>query len=183
MPGLPGDAPPRTDENGNPELPAMYERGELPVNLSGEFVDAEDGSTINALNPHDNSEIAQVAKAQVADIDRVVATAKRAFPAWRDMQAAERGRCRSSCPIWSRATRRSAFVPTRPDPGRCGNRTQVRRGAGPIPHGGVSDGSERLGLCQRLPAFLAAAQLPAGEISDQRPGPGHAFPPQRDFPL
>ena len=24
-------------ENGNPELPAMYERGELPVNLSGEF--------------------------------------------------------------------------------------------------------------------------------------------------
>ena len=60
--------------------------------IDGEFVNAEDGSTISVLNPHDNSEITQVAMAQVADIDRAVAAAKRAFPAWRDMQAAERGR-------------------------------------------------------------------------------------------
>ena len=60
--------------------------------IDGDFVDAEDGSTITVLNPHDNSEITQVAMAQVADIDRAVAAAKRAFPAWRDMQAAERGR-------------------------------------------------------------------------------------------
>jgi aldehyde dehydrogenase (NAD+) len=60
--------------------------------IGGEFVDAADGATIETLNPHDNSVLAQVAEAKEADIDRAVAAAQKAFPAWRDMPAAERGR-------------------------------------------------------------------------------------------
>ncbi|MGH7908158.1 MAG: aldehyde dehydrogenase family protein [Candidatus Binataceae bacterium] len=60
--------------------------------ISGEFVDAEDGSTIEILNPHDNSHLASVAEAKPADIDKAVAAARAAFPKWRDMAAADRGR-------------------------------------------------------------------------------------------
>src|SRR5271170_8377131 len=60
--------------------------------INGEFVDSADGSTIEVLNPHDNSRLAQVAEAKAADIDKAVAAAGKAFPAWRDMAAADRGR-------------------------------------------------------------------------------------------
>ncbi|MGO9454053.1 MAG: aldehyde dehydrogenase family protein [Candidatus Binataceae bacterium] len=60
--------------------------------IDGDFVDAADGGTIEVLNPHDNSRLADVAEARVADIDRAVAAAWRAFPAWRAMAAADRGR-------------------------------------------------------------------------------------------
>ena len=59
--------------------------------IDGEFVDAADGATMEVLNPHDNSLIAEVAEGGEADIDAAVAAAARAFPAWRDMAAAERG--------------------------------------------------------------------------------------------
>jgi acyl-CoA reductase-like NAD-dependent aldehyde dehydrogenase len=60
--------------------------------IGGEFVDAADGATIEVLNPHDNSKIADVAEAKAADIDRAVAAAQTAFPAWGRAPAAERGR-------------------------------------------------------------------------------------------
>ncbi len=60
--------------------------------IGGEFVDAEAGGAIDVLNPHDNSKIAAVAEAREADIDKAVAAATRAFPAWRDLAAADRGR-------------------------------------------------------------------------------------------
>lgn len=60
--------------------------------IGGEFVDARDGGTIATLNPHDNSKLADVAEARAADIDAAVAAAEKAFPAWRDMAAADRGR-------------------------------------------------------------------------------------------
>ncbi len=60
--------------------------------IGGEFVEAAEGGTIEVLNPHDNSRIAEVAEARPADIDRAVAAASQAFPAWRDTPAAERGR-------------------------------------------------------------------------------------------
>lgn len=60
--------------------------------IAGEFVDAEAGGTIDSLNPHDNSKIAAVAEAREADIDKAVAAATRAFAAWRDTAAADRGR-------------------------------------------------------------------------------------------
>jgi acyl-CoA reductase-like NAD-dependent aldehyde dehydrogenase len=60
--------------------------------IDGRFVDAESGETLPTLNPHDNSTIAEVALAGHADVDKAVAAATRAFPAWSRMAAADRGR-------------------------------------------------------------------------------------------
>jgi len=59
--------------------------------INGEFVDAQAGNTIEVLNPYDNSLLAKVAEAREADIDKAVAAAKAAFPAWRDKAAMDRG--------------------------------------------------------------------------------------------
>jgi acyl-CoA reductase-like NAD-dependent aldehyde dehydrogenase len=60
--------------------------------IDGKFVDAESGETLATLNPHDNSVIAEVAMAGHADVDKAVAAATRAFPAWARLAAADRGR-------------------------------------------------------------------------------------------
>jgi aldehyde dehydrogenase (NAD+) len=60
--------------------------------IDGEFVDAEAGGRIPVLNPHDGSVITEVAEARAADIDRAVAAARAAFPAWSRTAAADRGR-------------------------------------------------------------------------------------------
>jgi len=60
--------------------------------IDGRFVDAESGETLATINPHDNSTIADVALAGKADVDKAVAAATRAFPAWSRMAAADRGR-------------------------------------------------------------------------------------------
>jgi len=60
--------------------------------IGGEFTDALDGGRIPVLNPHDNSLLAEVSEATSADIDRAVAAARKAFPAWKRMAAADRGR-------------------------------------------------------------------------------------------
>lgn len=60
--------------------------------IDGRFVDAESGETLATLNPHDNTTIADVALAGKADVDKAVAAATRAFPAWSRMAAADRGR-------------------------------------------------------------------------------------------
>jgi acyl-CoA reductase-like NAD-dependent aldehyde dehydrogenase len=60
--------------------------------IGGEFCDALDGGTFPTLNPYDGSKLADIAEAKPADIDRAVAAARKAFPAWRDMPAMQRGR-------------------------------------------------------------------------------------------
>jgi betaine-aldehyde dehydrogenase len=60
--------------------------------IGGELVDGVDGSTIEVLNPHDCSVLTEIAEARAADVDRAVAAAADAFPAWRRTAAAERGR-------------------------------------------------------------------------------------------
>ena len=60
--------------------------------IGGEFVDAVDGATIEVLNPHDCSVLAEIAEARAADVDRAVEPAATAFPAWRRTAAADRGR-------------------------------------------------------------------------------------------
>jgi len=60
--------------------------------IGGEFVDALDGRTLPTVNPHDGSKLADVAEAGPGDIDRAVGAARDAFPTWRDIPAAERGR-------------------------------------------------------------------------------------------
>jgi betaine-aldehyde dehydrogenase len=59
--------------------------------IDGRFVDSASGETLPTLNPHDNSVIAQVAMAGREDIDRAVAAAEKALPAWRGLAAADRG--------------------------------------------------------------------------------------------
>lgn len=60
--------------------------------IDGESVPALDGSTIEVLNPFDNSLLTRVSEAKAADVDRAVAAARRAFPAWRDTSPELRGR-------------------------------------------------------------------------------------------
>src|SRR5262245_48497172 len=60
--------------------------------IDGEFVDSEARSRIPVLNPHDNSLITEVSEAQKADVDRAVAAARKAFPAWAKLAAMDRGR-------------------------------------------------------------------------------------------
>lgn len=60
--------------------------------IGGRFVDAADGATLTTLNPHDNSPIADVAMAGREDVDRAVAAAAAAQPAWARLSASERGR-------------------------------------------------------------------------------------------
>ncbi len=60
--------------------------------IGGEFVDAAQGGRIVVTNPHDNSTLADVSEATTPDIDRAVAAARQAFPAWKRLAAADRGR-------------------------------------------------------------------------------------------
>jgi aldehyde dehydrogenase (NAD+) len=65
---------------------------ETKLFIDGEFVDAAAGGTLEVLNPYDGSRLAEVAEAREADVDRAVAAAARAFPAWSRRSATERGR-------------------------------------------------------------------------------------------
>lgn len=60
--------------------------------IDGKFVDADSGETMATLNPHDNSEIAQIAMAGHADVDKAIHAAQRAYPKWSRMSAMDRGR-------------------------------------------------------------------------------------------
>jgi acyl-CoA reductase-like NAD-dependent aldehyde dehydrogenase len=60
--------------------------------IDGKFVDGLAGATIEVLDPHDGSVLAEVAEARAEDVDRAVAAATAAFPAWSATPAAERGR-------------------------------------------------------------------------------------------
>jgi acyl-CoA reductase-like NAD-dependent aldehyde dehydrogenase len=60
--------------------------------IGGKFVPAADGATLASLNPHDNSPIVDVAIAGREDVDRAVAAAAAAQPAWARSSASERGR-------------------------------------------------------------------------------------------
>ena len=60
--------------------------------IGGEFVDAAERGRIPVLNPHNSSVLAEVSEARAADVDRAVEAARKAFPAWARLAAAERGR-------------------------------------------------------------------------------------------
>ena len=60
--------------------------------VGGEFVEGVDGATMQVWDPHDGSLLAEVAEARPADVDRAVEAAAEAFPGWRAVSAAERGR-------------------------------------------------------------------------------------------
>lgn len=61
--------------------------------IGGEWCDAADGRTFETVNPADESVLAKVAAAGPEDVDRAVASARRAMDgAWGRLPAAERGR-------------------------------------------------------------------------------------------
>lgn len=60
--------------------------------IGGQFVDGLAGGTIEVINPADGTVLAAVAEARAEDIDRAVAAARQAFPAWSARPAADRGR-------------------------------------------------------------------------------------------
>jgi len=60
--------------------------------IGGEFVESAKGGRIPVYNPHDNSILAEISEATSVDIDRAVDAARKAFPAWKRLSGAERGR-------------------------------------------------------------------------------------------
>ncbi|WP_225011216.1 NAD-dependent succinate-semialdehyde dehydrogenase [Novosphingobium percolationis] len=66
----------------------MYES--LALLIDGQFI-AEGRATIAVENPATGTELARLPVATTEDLDRAVAAASRAFPAWRDTSAFERG--------------------------------------------------------------------------------------------
>ncbi len=60
--------------------------------IGGEFVESAKGGRIPVYNPHDNSILAEISEATSIDIDRAVDAARKAFPAWKRLSGAERGR-------------------------------------------------------------------------------------------
>lgn len=60
--------------------------------IGGEWVDGAAGATIDVINPYDGSLIVKVAEGREEDVERAVAAAAKAAPAWGALAAHERGR-------------------------------------------------------------------------------------------
>jgi aldehyde dehydrogenase (NAD+)/betaine-aldehyde dehydrogenase len=60
--------------------------------IGGEFVEALDRRQMDVINPFDGTVLASVSEAGTADVDLAVDAAQAAFPAWRSLAAAQRGR-------------------------------------------------------------------------------------------
>lgn len=60
--------------------------------IGGEWTDGADGAEIPVINPYDGTEILKIAEARATDVDRAVAAARGAFPAWAALAASERAR-------------------------------------------------------------------------------------------
>src|ERR1700684_380119 len=76
----------------NVDTPVAVRATKLLIN--NRWVNSESGKTFSTVNPATGDEIAQVAEADAADVDKAVRAARAAFEggAWRKMSAAERGR-------------------------------------------------------------------------------------------
>ncbi|WP_374627987.1 aldehyde dehydrogenase family protein, partial [Devosia sp.] len=59
--------------------------------IGGEFVDGLAGGTIPVFNPYSGEVLCEIAEARAEDVDRAVAAARAAQPAWGRADAAERG--------------------------------------------------------------------------------------------
>ncbi len=60
--------------------------------IGGEFVDAASGKTYRAINPATEEDVAEIPLGGKEDVDKAVAAAKKAFPAWSQKSQAERTR-------------------------------------------------------------------------------------------
>ncbi|KAI1866180.1 uncharacterized protein JN550_007869 [Neoarthrinium moseri] len=60
--------------------------------INGEFVPSSDGKTFDLFSPYSGDLVAQVSEATTEDVDKAVAAAKAAFPAWSALSPQQRGR-------------------------------------------------------------------------------------------
>lgn len=67
---------------------------QLPAQLliDGRWVPAEDGDTLESVNPYTQETICSVPRGRGVDIDKAVAAAKRALPGWRKTPSRQRGK-------------------------------------------------------------------------------------------
>ena len=75
--------------------PFLSSNGEPPVYralIDGHFVDAVSGETLESTNPATGELIARFARCDERDADLAVAAAKKAAPAWRAMESADRAK-------------------------------------------------------------------------------------------
>jgi len=61
--------------------------------IDGKWVDADSGRTFRTYNPHNGDAIAEVPLAGKSDVDKAVAAARRAFPAWSRKTQEDRSAC------------------------------------------------------------------------------------------
>lgn len=59
--------------------------------IGGEWVSAQGGDSLDVVNPRYGSTIAKVTMSGMVDVEKAVAAAKEALPAWREMPIRERG--------------------------------------------------------------------------------------------
>ena len=79
--------------------------------IDGKWVDADSGKTFRTYNPATGEAVAEVPLAGLSDVDKAVAAARKAFPAWSKKTQAERSavvpvsrmpcaRTRMNWPVW-----------------------------------------------------------------------------------
>ncbi|GAA1704209.1 aldehyde dehydrogenase DhaS [Microbacterium sediminicola] len=76
-----------------PRVQAFLDEAPTTLLIGGEWVPSADGSTFTTFDPATGDELAQVAQAKDADVDRAVRAARAALhsPAWKGMTPAARG--------------------------------------------------------------------------------------------
>src|ERR1051325_11257911 len=72
------------------ETPTASKYPDVRNYIAGDFVDNDGARTLDVTNPADGVVISRVPLSGTAEIDRAVAAAKRAFPAWSGMPIKER---------------------------------------------------------------------------------------------
>lgn len=77
-----------------PHTPKTVDIAKLPRQLfiNGEWVEGLAGARLSVRDPFDDSEILTIAEARAEDVNRAVAAARAALPAWAAMNASDRGR-------------------------------------------------------------------------------------------
>ncbi|PYH95037.1 aldehyde dehydrogenase [Aspergillus ellipticus CBS 707.79] len=60
--------------------------------INGKFQSSSDAKTFTITNPFTREPVADVFEASASDVDKAVAAAKAAFPAWRDLSPTDRGK-------------------------------------------------------------------------------------------
>src|SRR5947209_15642997 len=78
----------------SPTLESRFVSSQTKLLINNQWVESESGKSFPTFNPATGEEIARIAEADAAEVDRAVAAARQAFEGgpWRSMSASERGR-------------------------------------------------------------------------------------------